>query len=115
MGFPPGSVVIANFPFSDEETRKRRPCIVIASFNVGVGNEVILAMVTTGGLNDQAAIPLSDDMFLFGSMADLNNRPSRIRPLHIFTVPAGEVKALPLRLNEDSLQSVRDALIKRLT
>jgi len=114
MELPPGSVVVADFPFSDEETRKRRPCIVVASFNVGVGSEVILAMVTSGGLNDQSAIPLTDDMFLFGSLADLNNRPSRIRPLHIFTVPARDIKVLPLRLNGDSLQIVRDALIKRL-
>jgi len=60
--YEPGSVVVVPFPFTDRETVKRRPAVVLStgSFQVGSGH-VVLAMVTTGaGSSWDSDVKISD-------------------------------------------------------
>src|SRR5687767_1488425 len=76
--FVKGDVVVTPFPFSDLSTTKKRPALVVASLT---GDDVILCQITSKGVADSYAIPVSSADFTTGNL----RRDSNIRPNRIFT------------------------------
>jgi len=64
-GFVKGDIVVTSFPFSDLTAAKRRPALILASFE----NEFILAQVTSEPKFDQYFIPLRNAELEKGNLA----------------------------------------------
>jgi mRNA interferase MazF len=77
-GFVKGDVVVTPFPFSDLSATKKRPALVIAALT---GDDVILCQITSKGVADSYAIPISGADFTTGNL----RQDSNIRPNRIFT------------------------------
>lgn len=96
-----GQLVRGPFPFSGEDNRKYRPCIVVASWPFGAGTDVQVCMVTSQSTSDPNAIPISE--------ADLvwTHLPLRgsVRPMYLFSGSES--------LFEDKGQ-VDDAMLQRI-
>jgi len=76
--FIKGDVIVVPFPFSDLTEAKRRPALVITSFE---GDDVILCQITSKTIKDNYAVSLNDEHFETGSLKQSSN----IRPNRIFT------------------------------
>ncbi|MGV0106530.1 hypothetical protein [Nostoc sp. DSM 114167] len=62
-GFVKGDVVIVPFPFSDLTGTKRRPALVIATFQ---RDDLILCQITSQAVGDIYAIQLDNSDFSYG-------------------------------------------------
>ena len=96
-----GGLVSGEFPFSSEDRRKRRPCIVVASWPFGLRTDVLVCMVTSQRTTDPHAIPISTAELTWGSLPVAGF----VRPLYLF---AG---------SEDLFETkgqVEDALLDRI-
>ncbi len=76
--FVKGDVVVVPFPFSDLTQAKRRPALVVASFQ---GDDLILCQITSQLVRDEYAITIGSDDFDSGSLQQSSN----IRPNRLFT------------------------------
>ncbi len=76
--FVKGDVVVVPFPFSDLTQAKRRPALVVASFQ---GDDLILCQITSQLVRDEYAIAIGSDDFDSGSLQQSSN----IRPNRLFT------------------------------
>lgn len=73
-----GDIVVVPFPFSDLSQEKRRPALVLASFDNG---DCILSQITSRPLRDQYAVPVRNEDFTEGGL----RRESNVRPNRLFT------------------------------
>jgi len=76
--FVKGDVVVVPFPFTDLTQAKRRPALVLATFD---GNDLVLCQITSQAVRDHHAIPLAVSDFRDGSL----RKASNIRPNRVFT------------------------------
>lgn len=76
--FVKGDIVVLPFPFSDFSQEKRRPALVLASFENG---DCILSQITSQPVKDQYAVPVRDEDFTEGSLRHASN----VRPNRLFT------------------------------
>ena len=77
-GFVKGDVVVVPFPFTDMTCSKKRPAIVLASFNDG---SVILAQITSQAWIDDYSVIINKNDFEHGTL----KVTSIARPNKIFT------------------------------
>ena len=76
--FVKGDVVVLPFPFSDLNSSKRRPALVVA---IASPEDIVLAQITSRSFSDSYTIELSDIDFSSGGL----NTSSSIRPNKLFT------------------------------
>jgi len=96
--FVRGDVVVVPFPFSDLSQAKRRPALVLASFE---GDDLLLCQITSQLTSDAYSIALEDADFETGSL----KHQSCIRPNRLFTADRSIVlyrigRLKPSKLNE---------------
>jgi len=60
--FVKGDVVVLPFPFSDLNSSKRRPALVVA---IASADDVILAQITSSSFSDSYAVELTQTWFQF--------------------------------------------------
>lgn len=108
--FEQGDVVKVPFPYTDRNTRQRRPALVVSKGNSGVDGGLIWVVMITSADNR----PWADDVSLGPRYADAGlPAPSVIRPAKIATIDA--ISAEPIgRLDHDRLMNVLDAIRRRL-
>lgn len=102
-----GDVVVCPIPFTDLATIKVRPALVVHPLT---GKEAILCMITSTYHDDGWSVPLVDNDFQSGNLA--NPTGSFIRANRLFTIENQIIKARRGRINALKLQEVVEALIE---
>lgn len=105
MGFDAADVIIVPFPFTDRNTTKRRPAVVIsaAAFNAATGH-IVAAMITSARTSVWGSdIPLTDL-----AAAGLPT-PCVIR-LKLFTLDAGLIVRTAGRLSPGDAAALTETL-----
>jgi mRNA interferase MazF len=97
--FIKGDVVVVPFPFSDLTQAKRRPALVVATFE---GNDLILCQITSQSVNDRYAILVENSNFSSGGL----NKISNIRPNRLFTADEQIIICQAGRLKPKKLEEV---------
>lgn len=105
MGFEANDVIVVPFPFTDRNTSKRRPAVVISSAAFNAATEhVVAVMVTTARASSWPSdIPISDL-----AAAGLPT-PCVIR-LKLFTLDASLIIRTAGRLGADDSEALRAGL-----
>jgi mRNA interferase MazF len=98
-----GDVVVIPFPFSDLSQAKKRPALVLASFE----KDVLLCMISGVEKKDRYSISLSPADFGEGSL----NRQSWVRIHRLFTAEKTIILSKVGTLKEKKLKEVVDALV----
>ena len=60
MSFKKGDIVVIPVPFSDNQTTKKRPAVVISNEDVHNTGDVLIVQITSKKRNDNLSFPLSD-------------------------------------------------------
>ena len=76
---PAGTVILAQFPFSDLSSKKVRPCIVLAEAEF---NDYVVCQITSSAYKSKRAVQISTSDFDTGSII----RKSYARPDKIVTL-----------------------------
>ena len=97
--FIKGDVVILPFPFSDLTSVKKRPALVVATM---LGDDIILAQITSKAVSDTYSIDISSSDFSSGSL----NQDSLVRPNRLFTADSNIVSYKAGSLKSSKLQEV---------
>lgn len=103
-----GDIVLVSFPFTDLTSSKRRPALVVSpdSFNA-VGEDLVLAAITSQITDDPHAIPLSRDDYADGELP----KKSMVKPTKLFTMHSSliskKVCGLKEKKTEEVLRSVQ--------
>jgi len=105
--FIKGDVVVVPFPFSDLTSTKKRPALVVATM---LGDDIILAQITTKSVSDSYAIEISSSDFSTGFL----NQDSIVRPNRIFTADSNIVSYKVGSLKPSKLQEVIRKIIEIL-
>jgi mRNA interferase MazF len=105
IGFEFGDVVVVRFPFSDEESTKQRPAVVVsgASYNAERPGVIVLALSSRAGVPGIGDCPVLD-----WEGAGLL-RQSFMRPL-IATVSQDSVRSHLGRLSQRDSEALRRVL-----
>jgi mRNA interferase MazF len=107
--FEPGTIVRVPFPYTDRETRQRRPALVVAG-DVGPDGTLLWVLMITSAANRR----WSDDVAIEqGHEACGLPVPSLVRTAKIATIEAGVADALG-RLDDARMAQVRGVLAERL-
>ena len=108
MTFEPFDVVVVPFPFTDRETERRRPALVVSSptFNA-THDQSILAMITSTGGDWPSDVAIRD-----WREAGLSV-PCKIR-LKLFTLDDALILHKAGALSERDADAVRDSLVRYL-
>ncbi|MBI4850767.1 MAG: type II toxin-antitoxin system PemK/MazF family toxin [Acidobacteria bacterium] len=106
--FIKGDVVIIPFPFSDLTSVKKRPALVVATM---LGDDIILAQITSKAVSDSYSIEVSSSDFSTGSL----NQDSLVRPNRIFTADSNIVSYKAGFLKPYKLQEVINKIIDILS
>lgn len=108
MTFEPFDVVVVPFPFTDRETERRRPALVVSSptFNA-THDQSILAMITSAGGDWPSDMAIRD-----WREAGLSV-PCKIR-LKLFTLDDALILRKAGALSERDADAVRDSLVRYL-
>lgn len=102
-----GTVIITPFPFSNLQTKKLRPAVVLATGDFG---DVILCQITSYRDDSKNTVLLTNNSFSHGSL----ERVSYARPDKLFTCdPNIFVKTIGT-LNHDSLSLIKAKLAQVL-
>ena len=78
-GFVGGDVVVVPFPFTDLQSNKRRPAVVLATFTRG---DVLICQITSRSESHPAVVDIGVDDFAQGGI----DRPSMALPHRLVTV-----------------------------
>ena len=108
MTFEPFDVVVVPFPFTDRETERRRPAVVVSSpaFNA-THDQSILAMITSAGGDWPSDVAIRD-----WREAGLSV-PCKVR-LKLFTLDHALILRRAGALSEPDAEAVRDSLVRFL-
>lgn len=106
--FVKGDVVVADFPYDDLSTTKRRPTLVLAALD---GNRYLLSQITSQKVTDRYAVQLMDTDFEGGSI----QRESVIRTNVVFTANDSLIKYKAGRIKQTKVLEVVSKLIEILT
>lgn len=105
--FIKGNIVVLPFPFSDLSSTKKRPALVVATM---LGDDIILAQVTSKAVSDRYSIEISSSDFSTGSL----NQDSLVRPNRIFTADSSIVSYRAGSIKSAKLQEVINKIIEIL-
>lgn len=98
-----GQVVLANFPFSNLEGVKLRPCLVIG---IAEFNDVALCQITSKRYQSRRAVALTNNDFKEGSIVT----NSFIRPDKIATLDKSMVRRTLGNVSDAKLAEIKHAL-----
>lgn len=101
-------VIVLPFPFSDLSNSKKRPALVVANL---LGDDFILAQITSDAKIDDYSIVLSNEDFQNGNL----NLISMIRPNRLFTADKSLFIYKVGSLKKDKVKEVEIELIKIFT
>lgn len=88
--FRPGDIVRTPFPYTDRDTRQRRPALVVSNGVVGRPNLLWVVMITSADNPDWP-----EDVGLARAPADYGlPAPSKVRPVKIATVDSERVEVV---------------------
>jgi len=99
-----GELVVVPFPFSDLSQTKRRPALVVATYE---GPDVILAQITSQPYTDPLAIPIEPSELESGTL----EKRSFIRPNKLFTCDKTFILYSLGHLTASKMGEVREALV----
>ena len=102
-----GKVILVPFPFSDLSQSKLRPAVVLADAGRG---DWVLCQVTSNAYGDPAAITITDECFIQGSL----RITSFARPGRLFTASSGLMLAEVGTLKGNTAGQIIAAIIKML-
>lgn len=103
--FVKGEVVVVPFPFTDAETWKPRPVVVVAQLS---RNDSIVCAIMTTRHADGYSISLNDTDFQQGNI----DHPSVIRPNRLFTADDKLVMKVRGKLSPDKIREVIQKLVQ---
>lgn len=103
--FVKGDVVITDFPFSDLSKSKRRPAFVIKDL---VGNDLMLAQITSKFVFDSYSIRVIDADFEDGSL----KQDSFVRPNRLFTADQKIILYKIGKLNKPKIEQIVNKIIE---
>ena len=106
--FVRGDVVVADFPYDDLSSSKRRPTLVVAQLE---GDRVLLCQVTSQQITDKYPVQLQETDFEIGSI----QRQSVIRTNVLFSANASLIQYRAGRIKNQKLQEVVSKLVGILT
>ena|SRR5215510_3493851 len=106
--FVKGEVITLPFPFTDLQTTKIRPALVVLA--VPKIDELVVCQITTRPSRLDYTIPLLASDFEYGGL----KFDSYIRPNHINTADPAIVQTSEGKLKSEKLQEVLDAIIRIL-
>ena len=109
--FERGTIVRVPFPYTDRETRQRRPALVVSSADLGpAGGGLIWVVMITSSENPRwhNDVPLTESFQSFGLPA-----PSLVRTAKIATIDAALAERLG-SLDPDRLEEVSGCLRRHL-
>ena len=108
MTFEPFDVVVVPFPFTDRDTDRRRPALVVSSpgFNA-THDQSILAMITSAGGDWPSDVAIRD-----WRQSGLSV-PCKVR-LKLFTLDDALILRKTGALSERDAEAVRDSLVRSL-
>jgi hypothetical protein len=92
--YEPGDVVVVPFPFSAEpEEVKRRPALVVASWEVTIGRrqsfDYLLALITSRATGDPFRLEIVREEIAFDRGRTLAVSPCFLRPSYLFAADEG--------------------------
>ena len=105
--FDVGTIVRVPFPYTDRETRQRRPAVVVSATDAG-GHGLVWVLMITSAANRHWA----DDIAL-GERTPGLPVPSLVRTAKIATIDADAAEEIG-RLSSDQLAQVRTKVAARL-
>jgi mRNA interferase MazF len=100
-----GDIVVIPFPYSDLTNAKRRPALILAESSY---NDLILAQITSQGLNDSFAVSISDNDFSHGSLPKISN----VRPNKLFTADSNIILYKIASLKPEKFNEVIDTIVE---
>jgi len=108
--FDPGTIVRVPFPYTDRETRQRRPALVVSNGAIGEGERLLWVVMITSAANRRWAddIPLDVGYEECGLPA-----PSLIRTAKIATIEKSAADPLG-SLDPERLAAVRSAIARHV-
>ena len=106
--FVKGDVVVAPFPFSNLSTAKRRPALVVTTFE---GDDVLLCQITSQEVRDGDAISLVATDFVTGGL----NKRSNLRPNRLFTADSRIVVYRAGTLRAEKMGQVISRIVEIIT
>ena len=102
--FVVGELVVVPFPFSDLSQTKRRPALVVATYD---GPDVILAQITSQPYSDSSAIPIEQSDMSSGTL----EKKSYLRPNKLFTCEKDFILYSIGHLTSSKIDEVRESLV----
>ena len=103
--FVKGDVVVVPFPFSDLSQSKRRPALIIASFE---DDDAILCQITSKAIKDSYAISIDGTDFASGSLRQRSN----VRPNRLFTADRHIILYRVGNIKKEKMVQVTDKIIE---
>jgi len=105
-GFVKGDVVVVPFPFSQATGDKRRPAIVLASWDCVGTTDYLLCLVSSQNVREPYILALDSSDIENGSL----NRTSYVRPTYLFTVGESRILRKIGTLKPDKLTTVLETI-----
>jgi mRNA interferase MazF len=100
-----GDVVVVPFPFTDLSASKKRPALVVATFE---GEDLILAMISSQAKMDEYSIIVMDDDFGTGGLPLI----SLVRANRLTTADKSIVLRKLGTLKQEKLKEVQEKIIQ---
>ena len=107
-GFVKGDIVVLPFPYTDLSTTKKRPALIVATL---MGENIILAQITTKERDDKDALTLKKSDFSSGML----KTDSYITPSILFTAESFSVDYKAGKLKSEKIKEVEKKLIEIFT
>jgi len=106
--FVKGDVVVLPFPYTDFSSVKKRPTVVVANL---IGQNVILAQITTNKRDDEDLVSLTKKDFSSGSLSS----DSFVMASLLFTADASRISYKAGKMKTEKIKEVQDKLIQVFT
>lgn len=103
-----GDIVIVDFPFSEDDSSKTRPTVVVSTDEYHLGRSDLIVTAIT---SQSPPKPRPTDYELQDWLAEGLDKPSWVR-CKLYTVHRARVRSIVGRLTERDLQSVKRCLAK---
>ncbi len=100
-----GDVVVLQFPFSDLTASKKRPALIVANI---IGDDIILAQITSAERYDNYSIKLKDTDFKNGRLY----QQSMVRPNKLLTADKSIISYKIGTIKEKKLKEIEEAIVK---